>query len=500
MTKRKPSSKAWSWKMNLVAFGLVTVAALLYSLGQVYYLRQTLKNHLRDNRQMVVAAVDRQTELGSLAEAALNDTILLFLGNTARFLNFLHEIEPFEDQELASFADENGLAGVAIVGPGQARVSGPQGWLASTERCAGNGDLLRKESGIYLLSWPAPQGGCVLIGYPDRQLQKVQEQFSLASILAFLASSPEIVFLEIADPNQDYTSLGPDVAAESIHIQDQEVVIGFDTRRYRERVWRIWQNFILSASFFAGFGLLLTLVLYRFQQQHIAEITNYERELAREQEDAALGRAAATIAHEVRNPLNAIGLGLQRIDLETNLDGEHKALLTAMGKAMQRTNTIVEGLLRYSRPIALRFTAVDVDKLLAQQLLLRDPQCAQENIKVDFSPGFQGEIKADADLLAQLFDNIIKNGIEAQPEGGWLKVVSSRQEGGVVVTFENDGFVKAEDLARLAEPYFTGKTRGSGLGLAVCAKIVESHQGLLSFEEVRKGVLQVRVWLPVGGE
>ncbi len=500
MNKGRPASKKWSWKINLLAFGLVTVAVLLYSFGQVYYLRQTLKDHLRDSREMVLANVNRQTELGSLAEDALNDTIHLFLGNTARFLNFLHDIEPFQDQELASFADENGLAGVAIVGVGQGRVSEPGGWLPRDNACIAGGDMLSKESGLFLFSWPRPQGGCVLIGYPDRRLQKVQEQFSLSSILAFLSSAPEIVLLEVAHPGRDYTILGPDVALQTIDIQGQEVVIGFDTRRYQERVRRIWQNFMLYASFFAGFGLLLTFILYRLQQQHIAEITSYERELAREQEDASLGRAAATIAHEVRNPLNAIGLGLQRIDLEAGLDGEHRALLAAMGTAMTRTNTIIEGLLRYSRPIAPCYVSVEIDKLLAQQLLLRQPQCARDNIRVDFSPGFHGQVAADVDLLAQLFDNIIKNGIEAQPAGGWLTVVSSRQDGGVLVSFDNEGFGKSEDIGRLVEPYFTGKTRGSGLGLAVCAKIVESHHGTLSFQEMREGVLQVRVWLPVNGE
>lgn len=500
MSKRRPGNTAWSWKINLLAFGLVTGVVLLYSLGQVYYLRQTLKEHLRDNRQMVLSAVNQQTELGSLAENALDDTIHLFLGNTARFLHFLNQVEPFQERELASFADENGLAGVAIVGPGQGRLSGPKGWLRSETTCTDTSAGLTKEAETFLLSWPRPQGGCVLIGYPDGRLRKLQEQFSLPTILAFLSSAPEIVFLELADSGRDYHTLGPDVAVQRISIQGQEVVFGFDTRRYRERIRTIWQSFILYASFFAGFGLLLTFVLYRLQQQHIADITRYERELAREQEDAALGRAAATIAHEVRNPLNAIGLGLQRIDMEAELAGEHKALLAAMTKAMERTNIIVAGLLRYARPIAPKYTPVNVDKLLAQQLLLREPQCAAEKIKVEFSPCFEGEISADGDLLSQLFDNIIKNGIEAQPQGGGLKVTSSRREEGLQVTFENDGFVNSDDISRLAEPYFTGKTRGSGLGLAVCAKIVDYHQGTLSFLEERKGVLTVRIWLPLDRE
>jgi signal transduction histidine kinase len=499
MNKKRPATRAWFWKVNLLAFGLITLAVLLYSLGQVYYLRQTLENHLRDNRQMVLQSVNRQTELGGLAEAALNETILLFLGNTARFLHFLNEVEPFHEEELASFAAENGLAGVAIVGPDRDRASGPAGWPAAAQGCPAQGVVLVKEAGLFFYSWPRPLGGCVLIGYPDHQLRTLQDQFSLPAILAFLATAPEIRVLEIADDGGAVPGNNPDVAMELIEVQGQQVRLGLDIGRYRQQVRRIWQGFALNASFFAGFGLLLSFVLYRFQQQHLSAITGYERELARQQGDAALGRAAATIAHEVRNPLNAIGLGLQRIDTEAALADEQKALLAAMGQALQRTNAIIEGLLRYSRPLALCFKAVAVDTLLAQQLLLRAPHCEQEKITVEFSPGFQGEIRADGDLLAQLFDNIIKNAIEAQPDGGWLRLVSSRENGGLLVVCENGGFDRGEDIDRLTEPYFTGKTRGTGLGLAICARIVESHQGSLELREARPGVLRVAVWLPVNG-
>ncbi len=499
MTKKMPARKGWSWKINLLAFFLVTVVVLLYSLGQVYYLRQALKNHLNDNRQMVLNAVNRQAELSSLAEDALNDTIFLFLANTARFLNFLNEVEPFHSQELASFADENGLAGVAIFYPSRKRISGPIDWLPPEQACSEGGDLLIRQPPNFVLSWPRPQGGCVFIGYPDTKLQSLHEQFSLKSIFSFLSSSPSIAFLEVFDPHRDYSALEEDVAVEFLILQDKNVALGFDTKRYQDRLRRIWQDFILYATFFAGFGLLLTFILYRLQKQHIAEITRFERELAQEQEDAALGRAAATIAHEVRNPLNAIGLGLQRIDIEADLSEEHRALVVAMGEAMKRTNGIVDGLLRFSRPLVPKYSSVAVDKVLAQQLLLRQAQCEYEDINVEFSPGFTGEVQADVDLLAQLFDNIIKNAIEAQANGGWLRVASSSKDSGVLLLFENEGFDKSAEIDRLVEPYFTGKTRGSGLGLSVCAKIVESHGGRLLFEEVEKGVLRVSVWLPVKG-
>ncbi len=497
--QNKPSlQKVWSWKVNLLVIAWLAGGVLVYSLVQVYHLRTTLKQHLHENREMVVQTVNRQIELGFAAEEALNDTMGLFLSNTARFLHNLHEIEPFSAVELANYADENNLTGALILGADGQMIQGPERWY-SGQVPAVNSTLLaqNKQTGEVIFSWPTPRGGVVVLGFPDRQFAKLHKQFSLREILHHLSSFSEINFIEIADPHKDYGIGQPGVVVQDIAVAGDTVMVGFDTRRYEQRVSKVWQDFFLYGLVLGGFGLFLSYLLYRYQQHYFSEVQNFERMLAREQEDATLGRAASTIAHEVRNPLNAIGIGLQRINFEAKLDAEHEKLVAAMGEALRRTNTIVEGLLSYSRPLTLQKKACSLDNVLGQVVLLRESQCRAGGIDLTFSPGCSRELQLDPDVFSQVIDNLLKNSIEAQPEGGWITVATSVEDGMVRLSVANPGFAEDGDVEQLVEPYFTDKTRGTGLGLAISEKIVQAHGGQLHFQQPQPGILQVDVLMPI---
>ncbi len=500
MNNKSSLKKVWSWKVNLLMITWLAGGVLVYSLIQVYQLRYTLNQHLLENRDMVIRTVNRQIQQGMAAEEALNETIALFLANTARFIHTLNQVEPFSVSELASYADENGLTGVLILDPAGGQIQGPPQWYADPIQTVATSRLWKNpQAGEVVFFWPAPKGGMVVLGFPDRQFTKLHRQFDLVEILNHLSSSPEINFIEIRKPMTRYTAEGRGVIIETIPVNGHEVVVGFDTSRYEERVAKVWHDFFLYGLLLGGFGLFLSYLLYKYQKHYFVKIQNFERVLAREQEDAALGRAAATIAHEVRNPLNAIGLGLQRISFEADLDGEQENLVSAMGEALRRTNTIVEGLLNYSRPLEVTSKWCDLDKVLTQAVLLREPQCRSCKIDLRFSPGCTAQVLLDKDLFCQVIDNLLKNSIEAQSSGGWITVTSRVVDSWVRIRVQNPGFDKGSEIAQLAEPYFTGKTRGSGLGLAICAKIIQAHGGKLLFKEPEAGVLQVDVMLPQFG-
>lgn len=497
MNSKATAEKVWSWKVNLLVIAWLAGGVLAYSLLQVYQLRSTLNQHLLENRDMVIRTVNRQIEQGMAAEEALNDTIALFLANTARFIHTLHQVEPFSVAELASYADENGLTGVLILEPSGRRIQGPVHWYSgSIQRITISRLWKNREAGEVVFFWPAPKGGMVVLGFPDRQFAKLHRQFSLAEILNHLSSSPEINFIEINNPQTSYSTDDAGVVLDAISVAGHEVIVGFDTSRYEQRVSKVWQDFFLYGMLLGGFGLFLSYLLYKYQKHYFVKIQKIERALAREQEDASLGRAAATIAHEVRNPLNAIGLGLQRISLEADLDGEQKELVSAMGEALRRTNAIVEGLLNYSRPLTITSKPGNLDKILAQAVLLREPQCRSLGIDLRFTPACSTQVMVDEDLFSQVIDNLLKNSIEAQSSGGWITVNSCVVDDWVRIRVENPGFDKGSEIDQLVDPYFTGKTRGSGLGLAICEKIIQAHGGKMLFREPEVGVLQVDVMLP----
>ncbi|HAS50817.1 MAG TPA: two-component sensor histidine kinase, partial [Gammaproteobacteria bacterium] len=106
-------------------------------------------------------------------------------------------------------------------------------------------------------------------------------------------------------------------------------------------------------------------------------------------------------------------------------------------------------------------------------------------------------IPGDLDLLRQVLDNLLRNALEAQPQGGWLDIRLNPVAGGLELTLSNAGFsLPSEDAPRILEPWFTTKSTGAGLGLAISRRILVAHGGRLTVASPRPGELAVQLFLP----
>ena len=225
----------------------------------------------------------------------------------------------------------------------------------------------------------------------------------------------------------------------------------------------------------------------------------YERQLSKEREDAVLGRAAAAIAHEVRNPLNAIAMGLQRLQIEAeDLGSEHRQLLSLMLDSVQRANGIVADLLQYSRPQRPHKEPFCLARTLEDMLTLYKPLCTDLGIVVRERILFREPALGDADLLKQVMENLLRNAIEAQPCGGFLEVELRGEEREVVLAVRNGGFSLPRDEAvRIFEPYFTTKAQGTGLGMPIALRIVRAHGGHMDVQTNGNDHVKISVRLPL---
>ncbi len=218
---------------------------------------------------------------------------------------------------------------------------------------------------------------------------------------------------------------------------------------------------------------------------------------------AAIGRLAAQITHEIRNPLSSVGLNIELLGddvahLPPERAKEAKAILDAVGKEVDRLTQITEGYLRFARLPAPKKVAGDVGDLLADLVAFTQADAAKAGVMLELNvePGLPA-VPFDPARLRQALVNLVRNAVEAAGQSGTVRVGARATKAGLRVTVEDTGpGIPEEARARLFEPFFTTKPSGTGLGLLLAREIILEHQGELSVEGSALGGAAFHVDLP----
>jgi PAS domain S-box-containing protein len=220
---------------------------------------------------------------------------------------------------------------------------------------------------------------------------------------------------------------------------------------------------------------------------------------------ASVGELAASIAHELNNPLGTVSLRLETVLAKTPPDAPTRPLLAIVEQEVERMARLVGNLLQFSRNSSDQVSTVSVCEEIQKSAELTDYHLRRRGVAIvhDFPPG-QQTIFADRQKLRQVFLNLFTNAGDAMPNGGTLttKVRPGRLDGRPAVEIEvadtGQGIPK-EHLAHVMDPFFTTKPegKGTGLGLAICRRIVQDHKGTIAIESSVGGGTTVRIVLPV---
>jgi two-component system, NtrC family, sensor histidine kinase HydH len=504
-----------TWKVNLFVFGLLIAMVLAFFYWQVQQAHQAFLGHVNRNTRIIAGVIEQNARSAVLSQSVVEEIMETFLDNTARFVDYLDSVAPFSSLELAAFAEEAGLAGIRITGVGGQETEGPDGWFPRGSPACRSGELslrhLANDHLYYLLRPRQGVDGCIFVGIKAQKIETMQEQIGLPHLIKNLSGLAGVRHIRMEPSTAGSVSGGASpivvlsgsvadgVVETQLSLGDENLLVGLDARPFFVRVKQLWRQFFVFGALLAGFGLFLSWVLYRFQIAYLEQVRAFERKLFQQREDATLGRAAASIAHEVKNPLNAISMGLQRVLMEAdNLSDEHQELVGSMQQAVSRTNGIITGIREYARPLKPRSDPVDLYAIITHTLALYRPVCEENHIRVTVDSKLEGTISGDRSLLEEVVENLVKNAIEAQsPDGGTIGIALFRQGGDAILSVENSGFeLDREDANRIVEPYFTTRTRGTGLGLAVTVRILRAHGGHLDILVPEPGFLQIRACLP----
>jgi two-component system sensor histidine kinase PilS (NtrC family) len=213
----------------------------------------------------------------------------------------------------------------------------------------------------------------------------------------------------------------------------------------------------------------------------LTEIRRLEREVRMQDRLAAVGRLAAAIAHEIRNPLTSIAGSVSMLSSAPEMSEEHRRLLDIVTRESQRLNGIITDFLAYSRPKQYHFDRVNLLPLVEDTLTLMQHRMAAENTGITIERRFATQtaiVSADGDKLKQVFWNLCENSVRAMQQGGTLTVAIEPLGDDWQVSFCDTGTgMTAQQVEKIFEPFQSNFEGGTGLGLAIVYQIVQAHEG-----------------------
>jgi two-component system NtrC family sensor kinase len=226
-------------------------------------------------------------------------------------------------------------------------------------------------------------------------------------------------------------------------------------------------------------------------------------ELRRAERLAAVGRISAQITHEIRNPLNAIGLNAELLQEELEAASapsrEALQLVRAISREVDRLNGVAEEYLRFARPPTRQLVAQDLSEVVGSLLDFLSPELEAARIEVrrDLAGGLP-PVRGDEAQLRAVFLNLLRNSREAMPQGGTIAARTRRVEGAVEIEVgDTGGGIPPGDLTRIFEPFYSTKERGTGLGLAFVQQVVREHGGTIRCESALGRGTTFTIRLPV---
>ncbi len=268
---------------------------------------------------------------------------------------------------------------------------------------------------------------------------------------------------------------------DSRYFPNYSMEILISSRLASDTIRRTNDNFIMLLLFLVLSGAAGIFLIFRLERKHALKLNEMEKDMVMKERLVSLGRLASGMAHEIRNPLNAISISIQRLKREfvpepEKKDEYHKFLDIVRGELL-RVNRIVEEFL-LSTKTGQVMERHNVRGIIEEVVALLREKAERSDIAIHDETGSQVAIQCQKERMKQVFHNLILNGIEAIGKGGSIHISTSVDNQHVRILIKDSGpGIKKENLSKIFEYHYTTKDKGMGLGLPLSYMIVKDHGG-----------------------
>ncbi len=313
-------------------------------------------------------------------------------------------------------------------------------------------------------------------GFPDASTELVQPR-APAQVTQSIASYP------IRIPLENLGSLVVDLSKEKV----------------AERIAILRKRLLVHTMLSGGVALAVLLGAVGFIWHLVQRNADLEAKRRFNEELAALGSLAANLAHEIRNPLNALSINLELLEEDLASSQTRAETVDLARREVGRLSQLVNDFLVYARPAAPQIEEFQAGELLRDVSALLQPSCERHGVQLATGEG-SFEVMGDRGQLGQVLVNLALNAVQAMDESEprSLGLEAYRRNGSVVFEVSDTGpGIPEEELKRVREAFYTRRKGGTGLGLAIADRIVDAHRGRLELSNRPEGGLVARVVLPV---